>query len=329
MTLLPSAVANIGRVDELRLTHQGKVRDTYELPGYPHHRLVVASDRISIFDFVLNALVPNKGEVLTAMNVFWRKQLLDKLCPHDLAAMGSEIDQYLPGSLRGNANLQMRATVVRHYPMLPVEAVVRGYLTGSGLTAYQASGEVCGHKLDVGLKDGSRLWAPIFTPTTKAEVGHDEHITSLSVRNTWGPGPENFAIMLYDAMSDWCQQHGIILADTKLEFGQGRAKGTFVLADEIGTPDSSRFWRKEDWLAARETGITPLSFDKERVRSWGKSLGINKRQPEIPNDVGWVHAQTVPQTLLQETRIIYEQIFRQLTDMPLVDFQREIMKISC
>src|SRR3989344_5586687 len=159
----------------LELLSRGKVRDIYELPDHPDKLLVVASDRISIFDFVLNALVPGKGSVLNALNVFWRQQIAS-FTDHDLVASGPAIDAYVPEPMRGYVVNQCRVTVVRKVRIIPVECVARGYLTGSGWDSYQKNGTVCGHKLPAGLQNGSRLPFPIFTPSTKADIGHDTAI---------------------------------------------------------------------------------------------------------------------------------------------------------
>lgn len=173
MAHIPLTVQSVP-IAGLTRVHQGKVRDTYALPDHPDLMLVYASDRISVFDFVLPALVVQKGETLTALNVWWCDEVLRDVFPHDLVAFGPKIDVYLPETTRDNAKLWRRAVVVRKLEMLPIEAIVRGYLTGSGLASYQKTGMVCGHILPNGLTDGSQLPRPIFTPSTKALVGHDE-----------------------------------------------------------------------------------------------------------------------------------------------------------
>ena len=232
----------------LNLVHQGKVRDTFELPDR-NLLLPVATDRISIFDIVLNGLVRYKGEVLTALNIFWRTQVLRKL-QHDLVAFGRGIDEYLPPDLRGNRNLWRRATVVRRLNMLPVEAIVRGHLTGSGLKDYQKTGAICGNDLPAGLKDGSKLPDPIFTPSTKAEIGHDENVSAGSVTGQFGEAIESLSLTVFSIGKHFAYSVGLIVADSKFELGylgeippSGKVPlEMLVLADEVLTPDSSRFW---------------------------------------------------------------------------------------
>lgn len=314
----------------LELVRRGKVRDTYALPDHPHLLLVVASDRISIFDFVLDALVPQKGAVLTAMNHFWRTQVMGELFVHDLVAAGSAIDAHLPETLRGDPALQVRATVVRKLRMLPIEAIARGCLTGSGLAAYRKSGEVCGHRLPAGLQDGDWFEEPLFTPTTKAEVGHDEHLPVADVRaSEHGGALEALALRLFGTARDFAAQRGIVLADTKFECGLGE-DGEVVVGDEVLTPDSSRFWDSRQWEAAQAKAKreSPTSHDKQFVRSWGKTRGIDKRQPESDYDVGWVHGQTVPAEVLVQTTRLYRYVFWRLTGRKLEEYQSLRMRIE-
>ncbi|TAK05620.1 phosphoribosylaminoimidazolesuccinocarboxamide synthase [Patescibacteria group bacterium] len=312
----------------LELVRRGKVRDTYTLPD-PSKLLVVASDRISIFDFVLNALVPQKGAVLTAMNRFWRTEVMREQFAHDLVASGSAIDAHLPEALQGNQMLQMRATVVRKLLMLPVEAIARGCLTGSGLAAYKKTGEVCGHKPPEGLQDGDRLESPLFTPTTKAEVGHDEHISAESVREQHGDVVENLTLRLFEKARAFAQDRGIVLADTKFEYGFDD-DGQLTVGDEVLTPDSSRFWDGRQWAAAQAKARreSPTSYDKQFVRIWGKTRGIDKKKPESDYDVGWVHGQIVPPEVLVQTARLYRYIFWRLTGRKLEAYQKEAMGID-
>lgn len=327
MTKIPSGVIQ-EPIAGLELLRQGKVRDTYRLQD-ESKLLVVASDRISIFDHVLDAQVAEKGEVLTAMNVFWRTEVMRDRFAHDLVASGAAIDEYLPEALRGNRELQQRATVVRKLKMLPVEAVVRGCLTGTGLAAYKKTGEVCGHTLPKGLQDGDRLVEPLFTPTTKAVVGHDEHVSAESVRQEHGDGLERLALDLYCAASDYAHHEGIFIADTKFECGLD-ANGVLTVGDEVLTPDSSRFWDRWQWVAAQAKVMreSPTSYDKQYVRGWGKTRGIDKMKPESDYDVGWVHGQVVPHQVLKQTMYIYRYIFWRLTGRKLETFQNAVMGIS-
>lgn len=311
----------------LVLRGRGKVRDSYNLED-PSKMLVVASDRCSIFDFVLNTLIGFKGEVLCALNYFWTKNLLSSVFETDLIAAGFAIDAFLPEALRGNVDLQKRATVVKLLPAPDVEDIVRIILTGSGWQSYQKDETVCGHKLPPNLRDGSFLPYPLYTPTTKAEVGHDVHITADSVANSHGFLRERLAIQAACMVSGFAAERGIILADTKFEFSQ-LSDGSIVLADEKATPDSSRFVDKTAWLKASKKGVFPPSLDKQFVREWGKANGINgSLDPEDPEIVSRVHSLVVPEDVVKVTTNIYRYIFWRLTGMKIERFQRKEMGIA-
>src|SRR5574339_470075 len=233
--------------------HSGKVRDLYRLED--GRLLMVASDRISAYDFVLDTEIPDKGVILTRMSLWWFEQLAD-LVPNHIVS--SEV----PDAVRG------RAVVCEELAMFPVECVARGYLTGSGLADYRATGEVCGIALPAGLEDGSRLPEPLFTPATKAALGdHDENVSYDAVAGVVGAETadrlRDLTLRVYAAAEGMARERGIILADTKLEFGS-RPDGTVVLADEVLTPDSSRFWPADRW----EPGRAQPSYDKQFVRDW-------------------------------------------------------------
>jgi phosphoribosylaminoimidazole-succinocarboxamide synthase len=260
----------------LQHLHSGKVRDLYALPD--GQLLMVASDRISAFDFVLDTLIPDKGEILTRMSLWWFDQLAD-LVPHHVVSTD------VPEEFRG------RAVVCERLDMFPVECVARGYLTGSGLLDYRATGEVCGIALPDGLVDGSRLPEPLFTPATKAEIGeHDENVSYDAVVATVGADTaaelRRLTLAVYGRAEQMARERGIILADTKLEFGR-RADGTLVLADEVLTPDSSRFWPLAEW----EPGRSQPSYDKQIVRNWllspesGWSKDSGDPPPPLPPEV--------------------------------------------
>ena len=311
----------------LPLVSRGKVRDTYDLGD--GLLLVVASDRISIFDFVLNAVVALKGEVLTAMNIFWKTHVLADF-DSDLVAFGADIDGFLPTHLQGNPSLQKRAVVVKKLKMFPVEAIVRGYLTGSGLKAYQDTDPhtVCGHVLPAGLHDGSILPKPIFTPTTKATEGHDEHISAQSVEDVYGSELSRRSLSLYEVAHLYAKQRGITIADTKFEFGQDE-HGRLRLGDEALTPDSSRFWDVTEWKEASLRSQSPQSHDKQFVREWGKNFRIHQRDPQDQDgDYPWVRGLVVPSEILDQTTAIYLNIFQRLVGKSLQDFQRENMGIT-
>jgi phosphoribosylaminoimidazole-succinocarboxamide synthase len=256
--------------------HSGKVRDLYRLED--GRLLMVASDRISAYDFVLDTTIPDKGAILTQMSLWWFEQLAD-LVPNHLVSVD------VPDSVRG------RAVVCEELDMFPVECVARGYLTGSGLVDYRATGEVCGIGLPDGLVDGSRLPEPIFTPATKAAIGdHDENVSYDAVVDAVGEAPaaelRDLTLAIYRRAEGIARERGIILADTKLEFG-ARPDGTAVLADEVLTPDSSRFWPADDW----EPGRTQPSFDKQIVRNWltspesGWDKASGTKPPALPDEV--------------------------------------------
>lgn len=308
-------------IPDLRLRNRGKVRDSYDLPDHPDKMLVVVSDRLSIFDFVLPTFVAFKGEVLNALSIFWVTKVLTHF-ETDLVAYGAGIDRYLPPSLRRNPELQKRGTIVKILPAPKVEDVVRIYLTGSGWKSYQKDGTVCGHKLPPGLIDGSKLPTPIYTPTTKAEVGHDEHISAESVRQEYGPEREQKALLVAQTISDFAETKGIILADTKFEFSG------LVLADEKGTPDSSRFWEKKAWEKAHRQGKLPPAYDKQYVREWGKEIGIDKLDTESPDDLKFVGSREVPLEVRNTTSSIYLEIFRRLPGQELWDFQKDEMGVK-
>jgi phosphoribosylaminoimidazole-succinocarboxamide synthase len=264
----------------------GKVRELYALDA--DRLLLVASDRISTFDVVLPTDIPDKGRGLTGVSAFWFYRTRD-LCANQLIAVGSD----------------GRSLECRRLEMLPIECVVRGYLAGSGWKDYQASGEICGHTLPGGLRESDRLPEPIFTPATKAATGHDENITRDQAAELVGDeqlqAVEATSLALYRFASDYAAERGIIIADTKFEFGVDD-EGRLVLADEAFTPDSSRFWPADEYQAGRPQP----SFDKQFVRDYCESLGWDKTDPgpELPEDV------------VAGTRARYVEAFERLTEQP-------------
>ena len=274
--------------------HSGKVRDLYDTGDGT--LLMVASDRISAFDFVLEPGIPDKGELLTRMSLWWFDQLED-LVPNHMVSTD------VPDAVRG------RGVICENLEMYPVECVARGYLTGSGLIDYNATGEVCGVALPSGLVDGSRLPQPIFTPATKADIGeHDENVSFDHTVETIGPESANalrdLSLKIYERAERIARARGIILADTKLEFG-ARADGTIVLADEVLTPDSSRFWPADEW----RPGQTQPSYDKQFVRNWllspesGWDRASNTQPPNLPDEI------------VAKTRERYVQAYELLTGL--------------
>jgi phosphoribosylaminoimidazole-succinocarboxamide synthase len=268
----------VSTLADYRHLASGKVRDLYEVDD--ELLLMVASDRISAFDHVLPNPIPDKGRVLTAMSVFWFELLAD-LVPSHLVAVD---DRRIPEAVRG------RAMLVRRLDMLPVECVARGFLTGSGLLDYRATGAVCGIALPAGLVEASRLPEPIFTPATKAAIGeHDENVTFEAVVDAVGADRAEqlraLTLALYSRATDHAATRGLLLADTKVEFGlRGNA---MVLGDEVLTPDSSRFWPTDGYAP----GHPQPSFDKQYVRDWltsaasGWDRASNTPPPALPGDV--------------------------------------------
>lgn len=271
-----------------RHVYSGKVRDLYEPVETDGVVLVVASDRISAFDHVLEPSIPGKGEVLTHLSLWWFEQLAGLVQSHVVAAEPSQApdDGRVPAAVAG------RAMVCRRLEMFPVECVVRGYLTGSGLAEYRQSGSVTGILLPPGLVDGSRLPEPIFTPAIKAAVGeHDENVPFSVVVELLGLDVaeqlRELSLAIYAHAEAIARERGIILADTKFEFGLDPATGEIVLGDEVFTPDSSRFWDAASW----EPGSAQPSFDKQYVRDWlsspasGWDRASDAPPPRLPTDV--------------------------------------------
>ena len=289
-------------------TYSGKVRELYVPDESPDGRaivdrhgdvvLVVASDRISAYDFVLSPGIPGKGVVLTQLTLWWFGQLAD-LVPNHLVSTD------VPEAVAG------RAMICRRLEMLPVECIARGYLTGSGLAEYQKTGEVTGIPLPEGLVDGSRLPETIFTPSTKAEQGeHDENVPFEGVVTLVGPELagrlRDLTLAVYGRAEEIARERGVILADTKFEFGADEA-GTITLADEILTPDSSRFWPADEW----EPGHAQPSFDKQYVRDWltspdsGWDRSSNTQPPALPDEV------------VRLTQARYLEAYRRITGLEL------------
>lgn len=261
-------------IADLPLIASGKVRELYDLGD---RLLLVASDRISTYDAVHPTPIPDKGKVLTGLSVFWFEQLADVVPNHYISATDG-----VPDEVRG------RALVVEKLSMLPVECVVRGYITGSGWKDYQATGHVSGLELPPGLQESEQLPQPLYTPSTKAEVGHDEAIdfeqtvSLLGGDRALAERVRDVSIELYAKAAEHARSRGVILADTKFELGL-RPDGTLVLGDEVLTPDSSRFWPVEGYAVGRGQP----SFDKQYVRDWASGSGWDKQPPapEIPDDV--------------------------------------------
>lgn len=281
----------------LPLLHRGKVRDLYAVDE--HNLLIVQTDRLSAFDVILPTPVPGKGEVLTAMSNFWFARL-GKVIPNHLSGIAPE-DVVKTDADR--AQIAGRAFVVKRLKPLPIEAIVRGYLVGSGWKDYQKTGSVCGIALPAGLQEAQKLPEPLFTPSTKAAVGdHDENISFDEVVKLLGEARANevrvATLALYTQAADYALTKGIIIADTKFEFGVDAA-GTLHLIDEALTPDSSRFWPADQY----RVGSNPPSYDKQFVRDWLESTGWNKQPP----------APAAPDEVLQKTADKYREALERLT----------------
>jgi phosphoribosylaminoimidazole-succinocarboxamide synthase len=265
---------------EFELLKRGKVRDVYTVDA--DHLLIVATDRISAFDCILPTPIARKGEVLTSLSRFWFEKLRDIVPNHFIT---TDFER-LPAPVQRAADFEKRSMLVTKAEVFPVECVVRGYLVGSGWKDYLRTGEVCGHKLPENLLESAELEQPLFTPSTKAEQGHDENITEAEVRNLLGTETTDYlretSIRLYNEAREYARQRGIIIADTKFEFGRDK-DGKILLVDEALTPDSSRFWPAETYIPGR----SQPSFDKQFVRDYLETVGWDKKPPapELPNEV--------------------------------------------
>ncbi|HEX2045640.1 MAG TPA: phosphoribosylaminoimidazolesuccinocarboxamide synthase [Gaiellaceae bacterium] len=268
----------------------GKVREIFELDD--ERLLLVASDRISTFDVVLPTEIPDKGRVLTGLSAFWFSRTRE-IVPNHLLAVRED----------------GRSSEVRRLAMLPIECVVRGYLAGSGWKDYRTGGSVCGHALAPGLRESERLPAPIFTPATKAQTGHDENIDRSQAAELVGEEllveAERISLELYRFAADYAAERGIVIADTKFELGLD-PDGVLTLGDEALTPDSSRFWPADDY----EPGRAQPSFDKQFVRDWCESLGWDKAPP----------GPDLPPAIVEGTRARYVDAFERLTGIAFDDY---------
>ncbi|HHH45104.1 MAG TPA: phosphoribosylaminoimidazolesuccinocarboxamide synthase [Gammaproteobacteria bacterium] len=286
------------RIDSLPLLARGKVRDIYAVGD--EHLLIVTTDRLSAFDVVLPDPIPGKGAVLTAVANFWFERTRH-LVPNHLAEI--PLATVLPDA-QERAQVEGRAIVVHKLKALPVEAIVRGYLIGSGWKDYQASGAVCGIRLPAGLQLAEQLPEPIYTPSTKAEVGgHDENVDFSRTETLLGADiaaqVRELSLTIYREAAAYALQRGIIIADTKFEFGLDKSGG-LVLIDEVLTPDSSRFWPQSDY----RVGISPPSFDKQFVRDYLETLDWDKTPP----------GPSLPDRIIRQTAEKYREALQRLTD---------------
>ncbi len=281
---------------DVKLIGRGKVRDIYDLG---EHLLIVASDRLSAFDVILPDPIPDKGKVLTQISVFWFGQMAD-LTPNHLVAW--EVKDFPKILQPYQDQLEGRSMLVKKCQPLAIEVIVRGYLAGSGWNDYQKTGQVCGYQLPAGLKESDRLPEPLFTPSTKAELGaHDENISLAQAEQIVGQEVArqvaSRALAVYGRARDIAARAGIIIADTKFEFGL--KDGELILIDEVLTPDSSRFWPADEY----EPGRSQRSFDKQYVRDYLESIGFNKKPP----------APKLPAEVIEGTRARYLQALERLT----------------
>jgi phosphoribosylaminoimidazole-succinocarboxamide synthase len=286
----------------LRKVGSGKVREIFEIDD--ERLLFVASDRISAYDVVMNELIPDKGRVLTGMTAHWLDLASD--VPNHLLSMSQS---ELPEEVQPFAEeLSGRFMVVRRLNMMPVEFVVRGHLVGSGWAEYKRKGTIAGLKLPEGLREADKLPEPVFTPATKAVTGHDENISEATAGEIVGEErmrtARDYAFQLYEMAARYAEERGIILADTKFEFGMDGDE--VVLADEVLTPDSSRFWPADQW----QPGTNPPSFDKQYVRDWLSGLDWNKEPPPP----------TLPDEVIEGTRRRYIEAYERITGRSFEDY---------
>lgn len=279
----------------LPLFVKGKVRDVYDLGD---KLLIVVTDRLSAFDVVFPNLIPNKGRVLNSISEFWFNYTSDVIGNHMIT---TDVSQYPEGLSQFKEELQGRSMLVKKIQMVPAECIVRGYLEGSGLKEYQKSGSICGIKLPAGLKQADKLPEPIFTPTTKAQEGHDESVSFEQLESAVGSELaqklRDASLALYAKASKYAESRGLILADTKFEFGM--LDGKLVIADEIFTPDSSRFWAADEY----EPGRAQKSFDKQFVREYLEEIKWDKKPP----------APVLPEDVVKKTEAKYLEAYERIT----------------
>ncbi|MBI3251379.1 MAG: phosphoribosylaminoimidazolesuccinocarboxamide synthase [Candidatus Andersenbacteria bacterium] len=307
----------------LTRSHQGKVRNTY----LPNGKILqMATDRFSIFDFVLNAKAEGYGEILTALTVFWSKILTAK---NHITAYGTDIDFLLAPNIRGLPAIHRRGLVVENLAMELVECVVRASLTGTAFKRYKRGEPVGGRALPHGLFDGAGIpGGPIFDPTDKAQEGHDQPIDPAGVNPLLAPA----SLQIFKEAQQFAGTRGFYIADTKFEFGWKNQQ--LILADEIFTPHSSRFWDEVDARNVTEMTGAPVSFDKQRIREWGKTVetpwgkGIDKLDPKDQAHREFVHSLKVPEDVISDYINRGHQLFRRLTGQVLCEFQEKHMKIA-
>ncbi len=284
---------------DLKLLHRGKVRDMYEIPGHEDKLLMVATDRISAYDVVMADPIPEKGKVLTQISLFWFGLLSDIVPNHLLSA---DVDEFPEICHQYRRQLEDRSMLVKRTKVVPIECIVRGYLSGSFWSAYKKNTTVCGFNLPIGMRESDKFAEPLFTPSTKAEQGlHDENISIEQMRVLVGKELTDtmaeVSVQLYQRAADYARTKGIIIADTKFEMGLA-GDGTLLLIDEVLTPDSSRFWPLDQY----RPGQGQPSFDKQFLRDYLSSLDWNKQPPPPP----------VPAEILEKTKSRYQEAQQKL-----------------
>ncbi|MEJ2470747.1 MAG: phosphoribosylaminoimidazolesuccinocarboxamide synthase [Desulfuromonadales bacterium] len=289
------------RCPDLKLVNRGKVRDIYDLG---EHLLIVTSDRLSAFDVIMNEAIPNKGKVLNQISIFWFRRMAD-IIPHHIVA--TDVDDFPAETHVYRDQLEGRSMLVKKARPLPVECIVRGYVSGSGWKEYQKLGSICGLSLPAGLRESDRLEEPIFTPSTKAEIGeHDENISFAEAAKLCGPEVaaqvRDTSIAIYRRARDFAWEKGIIIADTKFEFGL-MDDGSLIWIDEALSPDSSRFWPRDRY----QPGGAQPSFDKQFVRDYLETLDWNKQAPPPP----------LPAEIVAKTSEKYQEALYRLTGIRL------------
>ena len=295
-----SSSVELVQLSSLSLLHRGKVRDVYEVDN--DRLLLVATDRISAFDCVFPVRIESKGIILTQLSVFWFNKLASIVDNHLISV---EIDE-MPDVIAREESLRGRSTLVKRTTVFPVECVVRGYLEGSGWKEYKETGEICGHKLPVGMQQCDKLPEPIFTPATKAATGHDENINFEQFCEIVGQKVGEYlrekSLEIFNTASDYAAGRGIIIADTKFEFGRDN-DGNIILIDEVLTPDSSRFWEADKY----SPGMAQASFDKQFVREYLETLIWDKTPPAPP----------LPDNIIEATKERYLEAYRLITGTKL------------
>ncbi len=320
-------------VEGLNLLNMGKVRNTYEVPGRPDLLAVYATDRGSVFDIVLGTLFPQKGEILNAMTVYWKLWFAEKHgIVHDLVAWGIEIDEFLPRSLRKRSDLWKRMVIVRKARMLLCEPITRLHLLGSAFRAYDAeTGILWDHKLLPRLRPGERLADYIFTPSTKAKVGHDEPMTYAQLCDLVGKRRaarlREKTLLLHRSLNEVAVAGDLIIGDFKCEWGLDPETGKLILCDEIGTPDVMRCFGPKEYDRALEAGVFPETLDKEYLRVEARKQETHKLNPENPEDVARGLSTTIPSEVVGNTIARYRMCLRMLLSTDLEGLQHTTLQL--